>query len=68
MPTQKVTLIVVHNKIDLICHYLPNQTKLVITGKYPTLVKVWANSTLQIDDLKTDLDEADVVDVVVCIS
>ena len=53
LPTQKVTLNVVHNKvqlIELICHYLinnneDNQTKLVIT-QYPTLVKVWANSAI----------------------
>ena len=69
LPTQNVTLNVVHNKvqlIDLICHYLmnnnlDNQPKLVVTGKYPTLVNVWANSTLQREYLKTNHEEAAVV-------
>ena len=59
-----MTLSVVHNKlqlIDLICHYLmnnnhDNQPKLVVTGKYPTLVKVLANSTLQREYLKKNHD------------
>ena len=69
LPTLNVTLSVVHNMvqlIDLICHYLvnnnqDNQPKLVVTGTYPTLVKVWANSTLQREYLKTNHEEADVV-------
>ena len=77
LPIQKVALNVVHNKvqqIDLICHYLmnnnqDNQTELVITGIYPTQVKVWANSTIQREYLKTIHEEADVVViVVVCFS
>ena len=52
------------------CHYLlnnnqDNQTKLVIIGKYPILENVWANSTLQREDLKTNHEEADVVVVIV---
>ena len=47
LPSKKVTLNVVHNKvqlIDLICHYLmnnkqDNQPKLVITGRYLHIVK-----------------------------
>ena len=69
LPTQNVTLSVVDNKvqlIDLICHYLMNnnqhnQPKLVVIEKYPTLLKVWANSTLQREYLKTNHEEADVV-------
>ena len=69
LPTQNVTLSVVHNNVQLIhliCHYLMNDNqdnkhKLVITGKYPTLVKVWVNSTLQREYLKTNHEEADVV-------
>ena len=53
-PAQKVVLNVVYNQvqlIDSICHYLmnhivDNQTKLVITGKDPTPVQVYNNSTL----------------------
>ena len=66
---QKVVLNVAYNKvqlIDLICQYLmthivDNQTKLVITGKDPTPVQVWNNSTLQRQDLKTHHEEADVI-------
>ncbi len=55
LPYKKVTFSVVHNKvqlIDLIFHYLinhiqDNQPKLVVTGQYSTLVKVWDNSILQ---------------------
>ena len=69
LPTQNVTLSVVHNKvqlIELICHYLmnnnqDNRPKLVVTGKYPTLVKLWANSTLQREYLKKTHEESDVV-------
>lgn len=69
LPAQKVVLNVVYNKvqlIDLICQYLithivNNQTKLVITGKDPTPVQIWNNSTLQRQDLKTLHEEADVI-------
>lgn len=69
LPAQKVVLNVAYNKvqlIDLICQYLmthivDNQTKLVITGKDPTPVQVWNNSTLQRQDLKTHHEEADVI-------
>ena len=69
LPTQNVTLSGVHNNIqliDLICNYLmnknqENQPELVVTGKYPTQVKVWANSTLQREDLKTNHQEVDAV-------
>ena len=69
LPTQKVVLIVVNNKvqlINLICNYLinnihDNQTKLVITGQDPTPVQVWNNGTIQREDLKTNHEEADVI-------
>ena len=69
LPTQKVVLTVVHNKvqrINLICNYLinhihDNQTKLVITGQYPTPIQVWNNGTIQREDLKTNHGEADVI-------
>ena len=62
LPTQKVTMNVVHNNvqlIDSICHYLMNdnqnnQTKLVIMGKYPTLVKLRATSPLEREYVKTN--------------
>ena len=69
LPTQKVVLTVVHNKvqlINLICNYLINhihynQSKLVITGQDPTPVQVWNNGTIQREDLKTNHEEADVI-------
>ena len=69
LSTQKVVLTVVHNKVQLInfiCNYLinhihDNQTKLVITGQYPTPVQVWNNCTIQREDLKTNHEEADVI-------
>ena len=50
-PVQQVVLDVVYN--NSICHYLmnhivDNRTTLVITGKDPTPVQVYNNSTLQI--------------------
>ena len=46
-----------------------NEIKLVITGNYSILVKVWASFTLQREYLKTNHEEADVVViVVVCFS
>ena len=69
LPTQKVVLTVVHNKvqlINLICNYLinhihDNQTKLVITGQDPTPVQVWNDGTIQREYLKTNHEEADVI-------
>ena len=65
-----------HMAVPTIIHQLCTMTmkllvviELVITGKYPTQVKVWANSTLQREYLKTIHEEADVVViVVVCVS
>ena len=79
LPTHKVTLSIMHNKvqlIDVICYYLKNnsqenQSKLVITGKYPTLtlVKAFSKSPIQSEDLKSYHDEAGVAVVaVVCFS
>ena len=69
LPTQKMVLTVVHNKvqlINLICNYLinyihDNQTKLVITGQDPTPVQVWNNGTIKREDLTTNHEEADVI-------
>ena len=68
---------VTYNKvqlIDLICQYLSenivdNQNKLEISGKKPTPVQVWNNSTVQRLDLKIHQEEADVIIIhhLVCI-
>ena len=55
-----------HGTVDVICHYLinpikDNQTKLVITEKKPTLVQVWNNFSPQIEYLRTNYEEADVI-------
>ena len=56
LPTQNVTLNVVHNKVQLInfiCHYLINPN--------PTPVQVWNSFSLQREYLKTNHEEADVI-------
>ncbi len=58
LPTQNVTLSVVHNKVQLInfiCHYLINP------NPNPTPVQVWNSFSLQREYLKTNHEEADVI-------
>ena len=58
LPTQNVTLNVVHNKVQLInfiCHYLINP------NPNPTPVQVWNSFSLQREYLKTNHEEADVI-------
>lgn len=69
LPAQKVVLNVPYNKvqlIDIICEYLiehvvDNDTKLVITGKDPTPIELWNNTTIRRCDMKTTHEEADVI-------
>ena len=56
LPTQNVTLNVMHNKVQLInciCHYLINPN--------PTPVHVWNSFSFQREYLKTNHEEADVI-------
>ena len=71
LPSQKVTLCVTENKvqlIDIICQYLmdhaselPQENKLVVTYKHPVPFQIVHGEISQRNDLRTTHEEADII-------
>lgn len=69
LPSQKVTLTVTHNKVELInliCQYLAQHmshasNRLVITGEHPVPTQITIDKVSEREDLRTTQEEADII-------